>query len=286
MNRHIWCLWEPEGTLPPYLQLCLRTIERNAGVPVTLLAPRDVEALAPDLDPELAARVPRPGQRSDYYRSHLLAAKGGMWLDVDAVVVRDVNWAFEGADAPGLAARRNQIGIGTAPLVANAASPAMLRWIRLQERILRDLKPGEVLLPWTALGATTLTEAVGSDPFFELPKPRVAPLPWTQADSYTSRFTRPDVVLRPEVSIINLYNERFPRWLKTATEDELLDSPIMLARLLRVALGESQPENEHRQWDAAGAILESAWRHSSRGFKAARGRAHLLSRRLTPARQS
>lgn len=65
-------------------------------------------------------------------------------------------------------------------------------------------------------------------------------------------------MLRPEVSIINLYNERFPRWLKTATEDELLDSPIMLARLLRVALGETKREEERHALDAVGARLESA----------------------------
>lgn len=282
IRRQIWCLWEPEGTLPSYLQLCLRTVERNAGVPVTLLAPRDVEALAPDLDPSLAMKVRRLGQRSDYYRSHLLAAQGGMWLDVDSVVVSDVNWAFDGAAIHGLASRRNRIGISTTPLIAPAGSPTMHRWIDLQEEVLRALKPGADLLPWTALGATTLTEAVGNDPFFELPRPRVAPLPWTQADSYMSRFTRPDAVLRPEASVVNLYNERFPTWLKKATEDELLASPVMLARLLRIALGQSKLEDERRRLDAAGASAESMGRFSAHAFR----RAHRLVKRLRSTRRS
>lgn len=286
VNRRIWCLWEPEGSLPPYLQLCLRTIERNAGVPVTLLAPRDVEALAPDLDPGLAAKVRRPGQRSDYYRSHLLAAQGGMWLDVDAVVVGDLNWAFEGAETSGLAFRRNQIGISTTPLIASSRSPAMLRWIRLQEGILHELKPGSDLLPWTSLGATSLTVAVGDDPFFQLPRSRVAPLPWTQSDRYLSRFTRPDQLLRPEVSSINLYNERFPTWLKNATADEVLASPIMLARLLRVALGLSKPEDEHRRLDPVGAAVESVGRLAAHASGAATGRARQLAARPRAARRS
>lgn len=232
-------------------------MERNAGVPVALLSPRDLATLAPRMDPTLAARARRLGQRSDYYRSHLLAAQGGMWLDVDSIAFRDVTWIFEGAEATGVGLRTNNIGVGTAPLVARPGSEVISRWIELQETILRGVAEGEDVEPWTALGSSALSEARHSAPYYEIPRRRIAPVHWQKADVFTSRYHRPDEVLSDDVTLVNLYNERFPAWLKTANEEEILSSPIMLARLLRIALGESDLVEEHRWNDPLGRLVES-----------------------------
>lgn len=240
-------------------------MERNAGVPVALLSPRDLATLAPRMDPTLAARARRLGQRSDYYRSHLLAAQGGMWLDVDNIAFRDVTWIFEGAEATGVGLRTNNIGVGTTPLVARPGSEVISRWIELQETILRGVAEGEDVEPWTALGSSALSEARHSAPYYEIPRRRIAPVHWQKADVFTSRYHRPDEVLSDDVTLVNLYNERFPQSLRLASESEILSSPIMLARLLRIALGESDEETERRSLDGIGAAAE-AYARSARRF--------------------
>ena len=243
MDRVIWCLWEPPGTLPGYLQACLRTIQRNSGVEVRLLEPADVEALAPDLDPEIARRVPRPGQRSDYYRSHLLAARGGMWLDVDSIVLSSLEFVFDALDDGWTMAARVRAGdsVGTAPLATVPGHPAMRRWIEIQETLIAEHGSE---LPWTAIGASSLTQAVGTSEFLPLTTEQVAPLPWTQADRFTSRFESPDQVLRGAPPMLNLYNDRFSPALRQMSQDEILGSNLMLGRVLRIALGDTTTADE------------------------------------------
>lgn len=284
IKRHIWCYWEPQGTLPPYLQLCFRTIKRNSGVTATMVGPNDIEHLAPRFDARLAAKAPRAAQRADYLRSHLLAEHGGMWLDVDSVVLRDLHWAFDGAEKDGLAARRNMEGLSVTPLVARAGSPIVEEWIARQEQVLTAL-PFGAGLDWAALGSTSLTQAVGSAQFFELDRARVAPIPWPKAYRYLSRFERPHAAADPEVSMLNLYNELFPQWIKSATESQILKSPIMLSRLIRVALGESSLEDEARTLDLIGRRIESAHRYVGRVQRAISARSLSLKEKLAPSRR-
>ena len=270
MQRTIWCLWEPPGRLPGYLRACLRTIERSAGVPVRLLDAADVEALAPSMRPELAERIIDIGQRSDYYRSHLLAAQGGVWLDIDIIVFRNLGFLFDLLEHHELVSRRRVAGNASTNLLgARAGSPIMLRWIERQEEIVERLAPGEEL-PWTALGATALNEAIGEADVHLLPSHVVAPVPWTQSDQFISRFGDVRTALEQDPVTVMLYNARFPDWLRSATEDEVLASPLLVSRLLRIALGMSSVDDERRWIDPFGRVVESLGRTVSRGLARAR----------------
>ncbi|CAK0832583.1 unnamed protein product [Prorocentrum cordatum] len=50
-NRVIWMCWTGNNAVPSHLRLCLRTIQRNAGLPVILVTPSNVLRFVPDLHP-------------------------------------------------------------------------------------------------------------------------------------------------------------------------------------------------------------------------------------------
>ena len=270
MSRNIWCLWEPPGTLPGYLRACLRTIERNSGAPVRLLTGNDVQDLAPQMRPDLAGRLENIAQRSDYYRSHLLAAQGGLWLDVDIVVLKDLTFVFDAVLTHDLVARQSVQGhVSNGFLGAPPQSPIVHEWIGRQTAVIEALARGAAP-SWVQLGATTLTESLRSGSVHLIPTEKVAPVPWTQSHEFLSRFTSPEDALRADPATVMLYNAQFPTRLRGMSEGEVLRSPMMVSRLLRVALGESTRAVERRIVDPPGRLLETAGRK-------ARGTARRLS---------
>ena len=256
MNRTVWCLWEPPGTLPDYLKLCLGTIDRNAGATVRLLTASDVKTLAPDMRPDLAARVKSIAQQADYYRTHLLLAQGGLWLDLDIVVLKPLDFAFDLVEQNDLVARQSIKGhTSNNFLGAPPGSPIIAECIRRQETILRSLNPGQEL-PWLELGGQTLTKSLAAGKARFLPTETIAPLPSGAAREFLSRFRSPAPLLRGDPATVMLYNAQFPDWLKVASEEQILSSPIMLARLLRIALGISSLSEEHGRLDPIGRPIE------------------------------
>ena len=247
MDKRIWCFWEPASAMPGYLRACLRTIELSAGAPVHLLTAREVAELAPDMKPWLVSYIPSVAQRTDYYRSHLLLAQGGVWLDIDVVVLDDLTFLFDMAEQHDLVARVLPGHVSVSLLASRPGSPAIAEWIGRQEEILTSGDSNR--LEWSALGSSSLTPAAASRDVHAVPTTRVAPIPWRQSDLFLSRHLGPSSILQNRPATVLLYNARFPPWLRTASEREILDSPIMLSRLLRIALGESAAEDEERATD-------------------------------------
>ena len=93
--RVVWTYWE--GPLPPFLHLCLQTW---GDLDVRVLTPgRLVRAIGfarPSAWERLAV-----GQRADLVQAHVLAEYGGLWLDVDTIVLgaASINEVFEQLDA-------------------------------------------------------------------------------------------------------------------------------------------------------------------------------------------
>ena len=260
----VWCLWEPPDRVPGYLRACLRTFERNAGLEVRLLCADDVSVLCPAMRPELAARAPTLGQRSDYYRAHVLAEHGGLWLDLDSVVFRDLRALMDGLTSHEVVARRNRRAqLSTSPL-AMRPGPAAHRWVALQAELLE----GGKALSWTALGSDALTQACEGTDVQVIPSSEVAPLDWTKAGLLASRWAPTALALQDDPLIVTLYHSQFPPSITEASEDEAISSNLMLGRLLRVALGDAVPV---KGWPAhtVARMLHSAhgpWRRLRRRF--------------------
>jgi hypothetical protein len=88
----IWLYWEnkPGKSMPVYLNLCLDTIkfhcERDFNI--ILLNEKSVYDYLPGLRTDLEHLM--IAQKTDYIRAKLLYTYGGIWMDVDTVVMRNL----------------------------------------------------------------------------------------------------------------------------------------------------------------------------------------------------
>lgn len=79
--------------MPVHLQLCLRTVEKNAGVPVILVTPHNITEYVPD--PHPAYPFLHLAHRADYLRACLLHKYGGIYLDVDTICLQSLAGLFD-----------------------------------------------------------------------------------------------------------------------------------------------------------------------------------------------
>lgn len=88
----IWLFWQNKKgkKMPQYLQLCLDTIYKKCGkdFEINLLDEKTVYNFIPDLRKDLDDL--RIAQKSDYIRIKLLHKYGGIWLDVDTIVMSNL----------------------------------------------------------------------------------------------------------------------------------------------------------------------------------------------------
>ena len=88
----IWLYWQnkPGKTMPVYLQLCLDTIYKkcNRDFEINLLNEKTVYNYLPDLRTDLEEL--QIAQKTDYIRIKLLYEYGGIWLDVDTIVMSNL----------------------------------------------------------------------------------------------------------------------------------------------------------------------------------------------------
>lgn len=86
----IWAFWEPEATMPAYLRLCVETWRQIPGADIHLLNYRNLWKYI-DIDaygPNLFNGSYHMAQIGDAIRAMLLEKYGGVWFDVDTIVIR------------------------------------------------------------------------------------------------------------------------------------------------------------------------------------------------------
>eukprot|EP00928_Gymnodinium_smaydae_P090232 TRINITY_DN7405_c1_g1_i3.p1 TRINITY_DN7405_c1_g1~~TRINITY_DN7405_c1_g1_i3.p1 ORF type:complete len:351 (+),score=57.41 TRINITY_DN7405_c1_g1_i3:33-1055(+) len=93
LNRVIWMCWTGHNPIPAHLRLCLKTVERNSGLPVILVTPQNVLRYVPD--PHPAYEFLHLQHRADYLRCCLLHFYGGIYLDMDTICLRDLTALFD-----------------------------------------------------------------------------------------------------------------------------------------------------------------------------------------------
>lgn len=161
MNQ-IWMYWENmpgSGGMPPFIQLCLRSIERHRGLATLRLLDQDsVRDFLPDLRPEWH-ELKRAAHRADYLRTRLVLRYGGMWLDSDMVALRNLDQLFEIPEPLDFACQEMASAIGC--FVAREGCPLLDTIVREQDRIL-DADPTS--FDWNAIGNDLLARHGSSYP--------------------------------------------------------------------------------------------------------------------------
>ena len=90
---NIWLYWEnkPGKNKPDYLNLCYDTIKKHCSKTfnIHLLDEKKIFKYLPDSRKDLHLKLNIP-QKTDYYRYRLLYKYGGIWIDSDTIVMKDL----------------------------------------------------------------------------------------------------------------------------------------------------------------------------------------------------
>ncbi|MFT7224033.1 MAG: mannosyltransferase OCH1-like enzyme [Cellvibrionaceae bacterium] len=90
-NKTVWLYWENKrkAKKPEYLELCLQTIMKNSsGYNVNLLDDVSVNDYI-NIPPEIL-KIKNIAHKADWIRFSLLYEYGGIWLDSDVILLREM----------------------------------------------------------------------------------------------------------------------------------------------------------------------------------------------------
>lgn len=249
----VWMYWEnrPGGNCPAYLRLCRDTVARNLGRcgPLHVLDRETAADWLPDLDPRVWERLDGPVQRADYVRTRLVHRYGGIWIDHDCIVRRPLDALAEHLDRFEFVAWGGDVQgrLFNNLFAARAGSSFMAEWMDAQDRALAATDDW-ASLPWASLGNDAIHPLLRRRDYANLPSWEVAPVLWFRWRRFLSPFQDPRQVLAADPLTVMLWNKSMGPVLGGRTEAELLVSPMLVARLLRLALGRSTPVEESRRW--------------------------------------
>jgi len=228
-----------EGPKWPYIDLCAQTI--RAHNPNTRSLDNAAFSELIISGDELSISHLKLNHQADYIRAYLLYRYGGIWLDMDCIVLSSLHPLLDAL------AVSDYIGYREAkyqdPQLGLMASRAGGRVItRHYEKIAEFLRGGHEP-DWLALSSWPMHEALaeeGWQGYLQLDRAQVAPISWDNNDDLFVERTDPehDRFFRDDALCHMLYNFMVPGWFKELSHDEVLSGPTFLSYLLRRALGQ------------------------------------------------
>lgn len=265
-EKIIWLYWQnPYGQtqMPIYLQLCLETIKRHCGTfEVKLLNENTV------LDyinlPEKINHVPYIMQKADYIRYALLQKYGGIWLDIDCILLRDIDAAvlpyLDEYKYIGLQKKTiynnfiasvkqgdiiNEI-VQKANITLQQAPPILFkeRLLLLIKMILKGHAKNMLNNPFhrhlinfsgNKFGSDLLKEIVKNHPYYRHKMDMFVGIGWSRCKIYHSMANIDTYVAHKPFSLM-LFNSDMQKPLKHKTRQQLLTEKTLLSQAFRLAL--------------------------------------------------
>lgn len=238
----VWQYWETRGKKPAYIDGLHKITRENAGVDVTLVTPSTLRHYLPDIDSRIL-NVQELAHKADLIRARLVARYGGIWLDSDVVVLRDLSWAIEAlgsyeflgfTDKGQLQPPDPKVRINC--FAAPPNSQVMNAWVAAQSA---KLEEGRTKFAWTEIGTDLLDpiclarrSLVNIQPF-EL----ISPVSSRHVRRFGSRWRSPGKLI-DQVHLVMLSNQalqkKYPDLIKMDVE-AIIDEGIYLSHFLKRA---------------------------------------------------
>lgn len=252
----VWAYWE--GPCPDWIRACRRTLMAHAPG-LRLLTP-DSFAQLRDRDRDIDLNRLNVVHRSDYIRAFLLHRYGGLWVDLDCLVMQSLQPIIDKLGQHDFIGHRERVG-----LVSNAfigARPGSRIAAALYHRICATLRR-RTRLQWNSLGADALTAIIAEDGsgWMELPCERVQPVCWSRPDAFFAARTpaEHEASFDPQAICYMLSNVTLNNWLDRHGPANLMGERTFFTFLLNRALGNRSGE--------AGAEWESVFESHSTLFR-------------------
>jgi hypothetical protein len=177
MTMRIWLYWE--GPMPAYISLCYKTVLAS-NKNVILLDRASFEPLFQH-DRDINIDALALNHKSDFIRAYLLKHYGGLYIDADCIVLRNLSSVQEKASQFGFAGYREPQGYMSCNFMASVANGEVLNeHYKMLCATLRDQRH----LEWLDLASVPMDEAVARHPgeSFLLPTELIMPINWDESE--------------------------------------------------------------------------------------------------------
>ncbi|MBV8894485.1 MAG: hypothetical protein JO266_21340 [Acidobacteria bacterium] len=253
-RRIIWQYWETRGSKPKFIDGLRELATKNSGAELVLVTPETLRSYLPQL-PEPILQIREPAHKADMIRTMLVAAHGGMWLDSDAIVLRDLNWLFDLLaeyefvgfnDAGKLRPGRPWVRINC--FLSRPEGEVVSEWVRQQHA-----KFPKTVYSWEEIGSALLHGIClnNRQNVKILPFENICPIRWDQVEKFTSRGTGIVPIVR-KCSIVMLSNYTLVRKLPSLqdlTVEEIAEGDYLLSAIMRHAMRREPAERlPKRRW--------------------------------------
>lgn len=260
---YIWMYWEnvPGKVRPDYLNLCYDTVKKNCEgkFNIVVLNNKNIYDYLPDVRKDLAEKLPNIPMKTDYYRYSLLYKYGGIWMDFDTIIVKDLTPLIDKLK------QYDYVGFGCyyndKRCLEQTGYPNPANWVMISRKgnvmfkkcleacdNLLDTKPksyfeknyhafGKNLLPMVIKHCQ---EDVPGWRYYHYPSKCL------ERDSHGEKLRNHvlisnreiDEVCRDSYYFVPIYNTSpgFPQWFKDLTKTGIIKSNTLIARLFKLAL--------------------------------------------------
>lgn len=150
---NIWTYWE--GPKPPYIDLCLRSLQAVNGRRLVILTPDNLHEYLPRTLHDNWKRLPHVAVRSCCIRCAIVAEHGGWWIDADTVGLRRPHVNIEDFKYIQWDRKRVINGYFAAP----PRHPTTLQWLSMINHVLAN-RFDDFNIWWLVLGEMLLTPSV------------------------------------------------------------------------------------------------------------------------------
>lgn len=229
-ERIIWQYWEARGTTPDHITRLQRLITKNSGVKVVLVTPENVRSYLDDV-PEAIFGIKELAHKADMLRTMLVAKYGGMWLDSDALVLKDLNPLFDLLDDHEFVGFNNKGKLGPPPpyvrvncFLSRPGGRIVSQWVERQHS-----KLPKTVYSWREVGSEILHPLCQENPdrALILDFETISPVAWNEWEF----FFRTDLNAARMAKNCMLLMVNLPKGVgfKDASEDSLLSNLMAAA---------------------------------------------------------
>ncbi len=233
--------WEdsPGCSRPPYLDLALETIKRHSGsYEVVLLNDKSVRDYIKI--PNILKRFTEIAHKADYIRFNLLYEYGGVWLDIDSILLRNIEEAVDP-----FIANYDYIGYGREYGKPSMGFMACQKGCKLLEmhidevdRVLHQkrwkrLPFSMVKLGWSELGYDILWNIANRCDYYHHERKMFAPTVWSEWEFFYRTDVNIDEYLSHNPFAVVLYNKMMFDKFKDVSIEEIINGDTLLSKLFR-----------------------------------------------------
>jgi mannosyltransferase OCH1-like enzyme len=244
VSKKIWMYWEdkPGSSRPAYIDLSLETIKRHAGnYELIVLNEKTVKEYIKI--PSIVRRFSEIAHRADYIRFNLLYQYGGVWLDSDLILMRNIEDAIEPFvekyDFVGYGREYGKPSIG----FMGSQKGCQLLGLHLKEinKVLRRrqwsyLPFRKVTLGWNELGYDYLWDIASRCDYYHHERSMFAPTVWSDWEVFSRTDMNVDEYLHHSPYAVMLYNKMMFEGFKDLSREQIIQGDTLLSKLFRKSL--------------------------------------------------